>query len=137
MQPIPNNGTLRLPLSPVGLHDSESPLEELPDPAETPTNDNDGQMATGMMSILPVETYSLTSEEDLATGLVSILPVETSSQGETDPTDDEAETQPVSDDDDDDDEGDDSKHWWENAWDWVSDKFDSLVGTIKGSEEGS
>ena len=32
MQPVPNNGTLRLPLSPAGLHDAESTLEELADP---------------------------------------------------------------------------------------------------------
>lgn len=147
MQPVPNNGTLRLPLSPLGLHDSESTLEELPDPEEAPTSDED--LATGMMSILPVEA-SPTTSENLATGLMSILPVETSSDsqgGAADLTDDNAEAQPAEDEDEDEDadeedeeeeeEEEDSKPWWENAWNWVSDKFDDLVGTVTGSKESS
>ncbi len=136
MKPVPNNGTIRLPLSPVGLHDSQSTLQELADPEETPTVDE--KPATGMMSILPVGTFSTTSE-DLATGLMSILPVETSST-DSDAASADADTQPVSDEGDDEEEKDEDEYdgpWWENAWNWVSDKLDELVETVTGSKGSS
>lgn len=37
LAPSPNNGTLRLPLKPVGLHDSESAVELPPDPVTSYT----------------------------------------------------------------------------------------------------
>lgn len=146
MQPVPNNGTLRLPLSPLGLHDSESTLEELPDPEEETSSGDDEHLATGMMSILPVDALSTaTSEEDLATGLMSILPVETSPAIQVNPVpvDDDVGHDEKEDDNDDeedveeeeDDEKDGKKHWWENAWTWVSDKVDELIETVTGSKD--
>ena len=41
MAPVPNNGTLRLPLNPVGLHDPESPPQPLDDPPSPPPSDID------------------------------------------------------------------------------------------------
>ncbi|KAH7037508.1 alkaline-phosphatase-like protein [Microdochium trichocladiopsis] len=50
LEPRPNNGTLRLPLKTIGVHDSdpETALQEVPDPA--PEDAADG----AIMSILPV-----------------------------------------------------------------------------------
>lgn len=137
MQPVPNNGTLRLPLSPVGLHDSEPTLEELPDPEEETSSGDDEQLATGMMSILPVDALSTMTSEDLATGLMSIIPAETSPAIEVNPVPADVDEDHDEEEDEEDDDEKDGKHWWENAWTWVSDKVDELIGTVTGSKDSS
>ncbi|RYP48716.1 hypothetical protein DL768_005436 [Monosporascus sp. mg162] len=152
MKPVPNNGTLRLPLSPVGLHDPESPLEEPADPEEEPAGDEEKQHATGLTSTLPAETPSK-SVGDVATSSTSVSPVKTSSETEkpssvvdVDPVE-EPETHPAPGDEDEEEDKDEEvgpRPWWKSTWDWVSDKFDELsntvgdfVGKVTGSKDDS
>ncbi|KAI0390645.1 Phosphodiest-domain-containing protein [Xylariaceae sp. FL0594] len=58
LEPMPNNGTLRLPLKVVGLHSDEVTLEKPEEVTSTPADD---AVATGMMSILPISITSSAS----------------------------------------------------------------------------
>ena len=137
MEPMSNNGTLRLPLSPVGLHDPESTLEEPADPVETTAIGDDGKPP-------PDAEETASGEEDLATGLMSILPVETNAgQGKNptpvgvDPVEVEPETQPASEDIDEgggsQDNDDDGGSWFGDVWEWIQDKFDAVKDKVTGS----
>jgi len=55
---MPNNGTLRLPLKVVGLHSDEILLEQPEDPVPISTSE---EIATGMMSILPIAAATTSS----------------------------------------------------------------------------
>ena len=61
IEPKPNNGTLRLPLKPIGLHSDENTSEDidLPDlPAES-----DGTSVSGTKAADPAETNTITVTE--------------------------------------------------------------------------
>lgn len=121
MKAMPNNGTLRLPLEVMGLHDPETVFEEPADPVSA---------AEGVSAV-----------EDVSTGATSTLPVATgaestepSSTVSVEPT---AKDKPVVETpegakDEDKPESPDSP-WWENAYDWVKDKFDGLADKISGA----
>lgn len=57
ISPKPNNGTLRLPLKPVGLHTPETSVEDPsdPPPASSPAQEED---ASAVISISPIEASS-------------------------------------------------------------------------------
>lgn len=103
IEPHPNNGTLRLPLKPVGLHsDDGEPLETPPDP------------------VITSSPSSSTKAEDIAP---TSLPGETTDSGVTDETD-----APESEENDEDSNTEGS--WWdlvsdhfESAKEWVTDLF--------------
>ena len=61
IEPKPNNGTLRLPLQPVGFHTHDTSPE---DPSDPP---------------LPSPSPSTTQEEEIADAIISISPIEASS----------------------------------------------------------
>ncbi|KAI2781317.1 Phosphodiest-domain-containing protein [Daldinia loculata] len=129
MQAMPNNGTLHLPLKIVGLHDPETVLEEPADPvkpetASTAETTSTVDVATEAMSILPVETSSEVAQPSATVGVDPI----------PEPVGDKPQEQNPPSNEDNKDEGDDSA-WWENAWDWVKDKFDGLVDAVKGIGE--
>lgn len=93
IEPKPNNGTLRLPLKPIGLHSDEhnSTEDDLPDlPAETSHTENspteasepkladspvDGAFATDTKPVDPVETESII-ETAAPEGNLQIKPVD-------------------------------------------------------------
>ncbi|KAI1098006.1 ectonucleotide pyrophosphatase/phosphodiesterase family member 3 [Jackrogersella minutella] len=125
MEAMPNNGTLRLPLKIVGLHDPEAPLEEPADPVPVETSP-EGEIATGETSIVPVETGS---EPAQPSSVVGTDPVASNPDGQSPPP------ESSSSDDDEDDSGD--SPWWQNTWDWVKDKFDGLIDSVKGIGKGS
>ncbi|KAI1378977.1 ectonucleotide pyrophosphatase/phosphodiesterase family member 3 [Hypoxylon crocopeplum] len=117
MKAMPNNGTLHLPLKIVGLHDPETVLEEPPDPVPTePTSEED--VATGAMSILPVETTVNAAEPSSTVGVDPVVEEKPEEQNPPPQEDDETE--------------DDDSSWWQNTWDWVKDKFDGLIDKVKG-----
>ncbi|KAK9420944.1 putative Pyrophosphatase/phosphodiesterase [Seiridium unicorne] len=127
MKPIPNNGTLRLPLKTVGLHDSETLLEEPADPVPTATAED---VATGVMSISPVETSSAADPNEQPPTAVGVDPV--------DPLK-EPETNPAEDNDGGSEEGDEQpKEFksWQDYWDWLTGKVDDLWHKITSSEDG-
>ncbi|CAJ2504276.1 Uu.00g116700.m01.CDS01 [Anthostomella pinea] len=118
MDPVPNNGTLRLPLKTVGVHDPETVYEEPEDPVPTSTSED---LATGMMSILPVEHTAI--EEPSPTPEAS--PVDDTPEESEPPTGDDEKS---------------SGSWWDhvtNTVDWVKNKLDGFIGKIKGSDQSS
>ncbi|KAI0411862.1 alkaline-phosphatase-like protein [Xylaria grammica] len=133
MKPVPNNGTLRLPLKVIGLHNEEEVLEQPEDPVPTSTSED---AATGMMSILPISTPSSTTQPT-ASSVVEDEPKrptrpakpekskepEQSEGSQQEDTSEEAESH------------DDSKSssWWDpfkETFDWVKDKFNDFVDKV-------
>jgi hypothetical protein len=74
--PQPNNGTLRLPLKPVGLHsDPDSlPLETPPDPSSSVASDADGKEVPTSPSTMPqpIETASQLAEISRPVGVDNV-----------------------------------------------------------------
>ncbi|OTA82007.1 hypothetical protein M434DRAFT_401171 [Hypoxylon sp. CO27-5] len=120
MKAMPNNGTLHLPLKIVGLHDPDTVLEEPADPVPVETA-ADEEVATGAMSILPVQTGSMAPKPSSTVGV--------------DPVADKPEEQTPPPDNDDNSESGGS--WWQNTWDWVKDKFEGIIDTVKGNGKES
>jgi predicted AlkP superfamily pyrophosphatase or phosphodiesterase len=132
LEPRPNNGTLRLPLKPVGLHSPESYPEDPSDPVPIST---------------PSSSPSQTSDPDAgADAVISISPIEASSAADpnvipphmigVDPADEVNVDRPVVPDE----SGmtEDEKDFWE----WITDKLDKakgwfgeLIGSGKDAEK--
>ena len=105
--PKPNNGTLRLPLKPVGLHsDPEVPAEEMPpDPVESaasvvPSSSSPLSSTTSAVSLASSAVNSFSSMSPSATVLTSSTPTASSIP----------------------DNKEQKKPWWE----WVTDKVEEL-----------
>ncbi|KAI1427083.1 alkaline-phosphatase-like protein [Xylaria sp. FL1777] len=143
MKPVSNNGTLRLPLKIVGLHNDEMAIEQPEDPVPMSTSED---AATGMMSILPVATPSSTDQPATSSG------VEDESNRPTRPTKPEKSKEPqqsegsqqedAPEDAEQPKKPDESKgsSWWEplkETFDWVKDKFNDLVDEISGAGSSS
>ncbi|KAI1337106.1 ectonucleotide pyrophosphatase/phosphodiesterase family member 1 [Xylariaceae sp. FL0016] len=129
MEPVPNNGTLRLPLKVVGLHDPDTVFEEAEDPVPISTVE---PSATGMMSILPIE---LTATAKTTTAAVApsagVSPVEETPERPSEPE------KPA-------DKGKSGGSWWDkvqdtldNALNWVKDKANGFVDKVTGGSKGS
>jgi hypothetical protein len=73
LTPNPNNGSLRLPLKPVGLHSPENAASEPLDPVDPTTTTSHG---TDAISISPVETSSAADQNDFQPGFIGVNPVE-------------------------------------------------------------
>lgn len=74
MEPKPNNGTLRLPLKPVGLHDAESAIEEPEDPETTASSPAAVASAATAVSA-STEQVATTTATDMAQNPASTPPV--------------------------------------------------------------
>ncbi|KAI0188460.1 alkaline-phosphatase-like protein [Xylaria flabelliformis] len=141
MNPMPNNGTLRLPLKVVGLHNDETALEQPEDPVPTTTSEN---VAIDMMSILPIVTSSSTSKP---TATLGVDPVVEEPKRPTPPEKPELPEQPEipekskePEKPEDPEKPDDGKSssWWDafkETVDWAKDKFNGFIDKITG--EGS
>ena len=114
MTPAPNNGTLRLPLKPVGLHNDEqdAPSETPSDPVESHTLTAALASATPMSAVIS----SLSSLAASASGFVdataslessSLAPTAASSSTSAPP----AQSSKAA-----------LKHWW----DWLTDEADRI-----------
>lgn len=77
INPAPNNGTLRLPLKPIGLHDDPevSPIEVPADPVETPSASNSSLLATSTLPSLASLVSSATGLEDAMSSIGDSRPV--------------------------------------------------------------
>ncbi|KAI0019755.1 ectonucleotide pyrophosphatase/phosphodiesterase family member 1 [Xylariomycetidae sp. FL0641] len=135
MKPVPNNGTLRLPLSTVGFHDPDTPIDTPADPIDS-----------GNVESSAVTTHSAVTTPSAAT-TPSAIPTSSSVEASTErpaPTSGAEDTS--SDSSSDEDSNDDastgdgdakaSGSWWDKvtghvtgAVDWVKDKFNGLFGS--------
>ncbi|CZR63656.1 related to nucleotide diphosphatase [Phialocephala subalpina] len=134
--PKPNNGTLRLPLKPVGLHSSETALEDPNDPpTATPTTPLPLSTSMPSFSSSPSasSSASATSQEDAgADAIISISPIEASSAADpneipphlvgVDPADEVNVDRPTV--------ADESEMTQEEKdfWEWFKDKLDGIKG---------
>jgi hypothetical protein len=167
MEPMPNNGTLRLPLKVVGLHNDEIVLEQPEESVPISTGDNlttDIVLTTNRLTESMVVDPAPTSKtEDIATGVMSILPITTSSaaakptpsigvdpaQGEpstptqpAQPGKPDDQQQPDAPEEHEQPNGDASKGkgWWDSfkeTYDWVKDKFNGLIDKVTDAVSSS
>ncbi|KAI0531891.1 alkaline-phosphatase-like protein [Xylaria digitata] len=135
MNPVPNNGTLRLPLKVVGLHNDEEVLEQPEDPVPTSTSED---VATGMMSILPISTPSSTHRPTTSSAVAdepkrpTRPPKPEKSEG---PQPSETPEQEASGEPENPDESKGSS-WWDpfkETLDWVKDQFNDFVDKVTGA----
>ncbi|KAI3321657.1 Phosphodiest-domain-containing protein [Xylariaceae sp. AK1471] len=142
MEPMPNNGTLRLPLKVVGLHNDEIVLEQPEDPVPTSKTED---VATGMMSILPI---SISSSTKKPTASVGVDPVQDEPQRPTQPAQPEKPEKPQPPEKPEEPQqpekpdGDESKGkvWWDSfkeTYDWVKDKFNNLIDKVTDATSSS
>ncbi|EAW14238.1 alkaline phosphatase family protein [Aspergillus clavatus NRRL 1] len=119
VEPLPNNGTLRLPLRPVGLHsDEDAPVIEQPsDPSVTST------MISSTMNLAATAAPPTLSETPSITSTAVV--VQPSSPPET-----ESNTKPQNDPESDDEKG---PTWWGTLWnkveefkDWAGEVIDAV-----------
>ncbi|KAH9995464.1 Phosphodiest-domain-containing protein [Xylariaceae sp. FL0662B] len=132
---MPNNGTLRLPLTPVGLHDPETVLEEPADPVPTEAEEDP---ATEYMSILPIQTSPTpeSTPSPVTADPVDDKPESSSSPVAVDPIDEKPEEPAPSNGDD----GKSGTSWWQTVQDslqWVEDKISGFFDKISGSDKDS
>ncbi|KAI1206670.1 ectonucleotide pyrophosphatase/phosphodiesterase family member 3 [Annulohypoxylon truncatum] len=120
MKAMPNNGTLHLPLKITGLHDPDAALEEPADPVPVETTP-EGEIATGTTS--DPHQVETTSEGTEPSSTVGVDPAIDKPEEQSPPANDENNSSGSS--------------WWQNTWDWVKDKFDGLIDTVKGIGKGS
>jgi hypothetical protein len=135
--PKPNNGTLRLPLKPIGLHDSMPPKEIPEDMLEDPSSigGSDKLTSTGLIATASAEASSEVME--------SISSLTQASRPTIVATDAPVPTRPVIHDDvsqeDEDKNGKDTNLWWDwvkgkldGAKDWASGLYDTVSDKISG-----
>ncbi|KAL1639559.1 hypothetical protein SLS58_007758 [Diplodia intermedia] len=159
--PAPNNGTLRLPLKPVGLHSDVEPEETPEDPEPSTTSSSSSSSASASSATQATTTslagHVLTSASSAASSTSSSASSAPSSSSSSEAT--AAAPAPPSDGGDDgegkeeEEEGDDEeeeKDWW--AWftdkvnaakGWAvdvankaGDKVEEVKGKIKGGDKG-
>ncbi|KAI0439631.1 alkaline-phosphatase-like protein [Xylaria telfairii] len=141
MKPMPNNGTLRLPLTVVGLHNDEMTLEQPEDPVPTSTSKD---AATGMMSILPITTSSSASSSStrMPTKTLGVDPIQDIPKRPTQPAepvkpeDPEKPEEPAKPEKPEEPETPDkgkSSSWWDSfkdTIDWAKDKFNDFLDKV-------
>ncbi|KAJ8108982.1 hypothetical protein ONZ43_g6261 [Nemania bipapillata] len=159
MNPMPNNGTLRLPLKIVGLHNADIPLEQPEDPVPVSTVE---EVTTKMTATLPISTPSSTKP---VTATIGVDPVENEPKRPTRPATPEKSKEPQPSDGSEKTEldkpiepekpkepekpeepkkpeepekpnEDKSGSWWSSfkgSWDWVKDQFNELVDKVTGN----
>lgn len=121
MEPAPNNGTLRLPLKPIGTHKDEDTPETPQDPVTTtaiperPTAPEKPTEPARPTAPAPAEGDGKDSDE----------------KDDDDDDDDEDEDEDEKDEDEDNSVGGKIKVWW----DWVVEKVGNVVDKIKGNSK--
>jgi len=115
LTPNHNNGTLRLPLKPVGLHSPETAASEPLDPIDPTATTDPG---TDGISISPIEASSAADPNEAPPGFVGV-----------DPVDEVGEKPPV--------EGDEDKGADEEDkqgfWDYLFGKLEGFLEWIPGT----
>jgi hypothetical protein len=130
MEPMPNNGTLRLPLKPAGLHDSETTLAEPTDPVPATSSSAepssvDLEPSSPVVEVSPIEASSAADVNEGPPKVVGVDPVMA----------DPKEQQPSGDNGGED--GDDTPESVADFWDWLTGKVDDFWSSLTGSKDDS
>ncbi|KAG9954801.1 Phosphodiest-domain-containing protein, partial [Aureobasidium melanogenum] len=142
ISPKPNNGTLRLPLKPVGLHDSMPPQEI---PEDLPEDVVSSGGSDELTSASQASTASIAASPEIAE--TTSTPTQ-ASRPTIATTDAATPTRPVIHDDvsqeDEDQNGKDTNLWWDwvkgkldGAKDWATGLYDTVADKISGAAENS
>lgn len=140
--PKPNNGTLRLPLKPVGIHSPETTVEEVVDPIPAPSASISSTLPSSTPSPSPASTPAEEPE------MIHISPIEASSAadpnlvppsvvGITPPEDASVNRPVVEDEGNKSDGGVDFLSWFKHKIDKVKGWIGDLVSTNKEGGESS
>ncbi|KAK3693598.1 alkaline-phosphatase-like protein [Podospora appendiculata] len=131
--PMPNNGTFRLPLTPIGLHSPDAGIETPVDPVESAASASTAvALPTSTTSLAAAPTTSVlssTSSQPSATTSKSLVVDPPQPQ----PTEQPADEDGGGDDDDDQDGVEKAVHGF---WDWFTGKVDEWWGKVKGGGSG-
>jgi hypothetical protein len=143
INPAPNNGTLRLPLKPIGLHDDSSTnaLDTPPDPVqETHTiSTAPAPEPTNPIQVNPVTTSSAEqSTQTIAVGVDQPVPQPqpTDQHSGSDSDDSGSDSDNDSDSDSDDDDDGSAVDKVKGFWDWFTGKVDKWWGKVPGHGNG-
>ncbi|KAF4309774.1 Type I phosphodiesterase/nucleotide pyrophosphatase/phosphate transferase [Botryosphaeria dothidea] len=110
-EPAPNNGTLRLPLKPVGLHSDFEPEETPSDPPATTTLAGHVLSSTPSVAASTASATAAVSANPTGAGMEKVEPVPEGEEGDVEDGTDKKE-------------GDGEKSWWE----WFTDKVNAAKG---------
>ncbi|KAE8446453.1 hypothetical protein EG329_011916 [Mollisiaceae sp. DMI_Dod_QoI] len=136
--PKPNNGTLRLPLKPVGLHSPETALEDPNDPPSStssipiplstpsPSTSQEDAGADAVISISPIEASSAADPNDVPPNMVGVDPADEVNVDRPVIPDESEMTQ----------EEKDFWEWFKEKLDKVKGWFGELVSSDKDAETG-
>ena len=142
LTPKPNNGTLRLPLNPIGLHDPATSIEEEDPPppnaisSATPSPASSDEEAVGVISISPIEASSAADPNVRPPVVVGVDPADLP-EIDVDPADEVVENgdginvdRPVV--------GDDSvvSEEEKSFWSWIQEELDGIKGWLSGAVGG-
>jgi predicted AlkP superfamily pyrophosphatase or phosphodiesterase len=144
IKPVPNNGTLRLPLKTVGVHDTNQPLDVPEDPQDDPSlalppevpNLASWHDSFTAATSLPPEVANLANRPDFMVPTAGVPPVAAPTDEITKPEQIgrpnqpvDAPTRPVVHDGVAEEEQEGDVNRW---WDWVSGKLDAIKGWANG-----
>jgi hypothetical protein len=122
MKPIPNNGTLRLPLKTVGLHEPDATIDEPEDPEPDQVS---GESATTATSTSPAETISVTEPNVQPPTIIGVDPVDPPQDPESSTVDSASDSN----------EGPKEFKSWQDYWAWLTGKVDDLWHKLTGSDD--
>ncbi|KAL0937645.1 ectonucleotide pyrophosphatase phosphodiesterase family member 1 [Colletotrichum truncatum] len=127
--PEPNNGTLRLPLSPIGTHADEDAPKELEDPVSAYTT---SQLPASKIAVPTVASSVAQSATQAAEpdNTIQVDPPQSSSTSTAAPGEEDGDSNGS-----DDDAVEKGKEALKGLWDWLADKFGKIWGKIKGNKD--
>jgi hypothetical protein len=152
--PAPNNGTLRLPLKPIGLHDDSSTnaLDTPPDPVQethtistAPAPEQEthtistapAPQPTNPIQVNPVTTSSAEqSTQTIAVGVDQPVPQPQPTDQHSGSDSDDSGSDNDSDSDSDDDDDGSAVDKVKGFWDWFTGKVDKWWGKVTGHGKG-
>ncbi|CAI4210779.1 unnamed protein product [Parascedosporium putredinis] len=118
--PAPNNGTLRLPLTPIGLHSGQDFSEPLQDPEITPLPEATKSIGIDTVSVAVPTTASL---DNAKSSDVTPVPSQPSSSGDGEDTTEEEDEEEIS----------KAEAAIKDLWDWFKAKIDQVWNKVSGS----
>jgi hypothetical protein len=140
LEPRPNNGTLRLPLRPVGLHDAEVLSDTLDLPATATSDEIMAPEADSIISISPIEASSAADPNIVPPQMVGVdAPEETPAEDAINDTpnvgnEDEKEVQEVEEEEEEEEQGKEEEEEEQgkeeeqekNFWDFLLNELDEF-----------